>query len=85
MCWIDFTSLHRFSKDGGEKVFRTAIFETSLLCLYFDLVSLKIQRRVFHQRTLAMGVLTALTMTTSSEELIKSLALPSEGIEFVMF
>lgn len=34
---------------------------------------------------MAIGVLTALTMTTSSEELIKSLALPRDGIEFVIF
>lgn len=32
-----------------------------------------------------MGVLTAETMTTSSAELIRSLALPSEGMDEVIF
>lgn len=36
------------------------------------------------QLTLVMGVLTAETMTTSSAELINSLALPNEGMAEVM-
>jgi hypothetical protein len=80
--WVDTTSLEGLCEYSGKEVLWQTILEPSFLGLErYQLVGAYDHHT---QLTLVTAVLTALTMTTSSAELMRRRARPNDGMALVM-